>query len=86
MVRHAKRPFIGFSDEYDVQDALHALLRLHFADVRPEEYKIAVEVKKTRSNLKDKEVYKGLGNRRPYGHRTLALSGGWASGAVVCSS
>lgn len=37
-LRHEKRPTIIFTDEYDVQDALHALLRLHFDDVRSEEW------------------------------------------------
>lgn len=36
--RHSQRPTIQFEDEYDVQDAMHALLRLHFDDVRPEEW------------------------------------------------
>ena len=36
--RHDQRPTILFEDEYDVQDAMHALLRLHFDDVRPEEW------------------------------------------------
>ena len=36
-VRHAKRPAMNFTDEYDVQDAMHALLRLFFEDVRAEE-------------------------------------------------
>lgn len=35
--RHDSRPTIEFNDEYDVQDAMHALLRLHFEDVRAEE-------------------------------------------------
>ncbi|MFT3784079.1 MAG: hypothetical protein QM790_18895 [Nibricoccus sp.] len=35
--RHAKRVGFSFTDEYDVQDAFHAILRLHFEDVRPEE-------------------------------------------------
>lgn len=35
--RHEGRDTIKIGDEYDVQDALHALLRLHFDDVRPEE-------------------------------------------------
>ena len=61
-------------DEYDVQDLLHALLKLHFSDVRPEEWTpsyagnsnrmdfllkeahIAIEIKMTRDNLKDKEI------------------------------
>jgi hypothetical protein len=35
--RHDKRPPFLVKDEYDVQDLLHGLLRLHFDDVRPEE-------------------------------------------------
>lgn len=35
--RHNKRPALLVKDEYDVQDLLHGLLRLHFDDVRPEE-------------------------------------------------
>ncbi len=36
--RHDNRPTISMTDEYDVQDLLCALLKLHFADVRPEEW------------------------------------------------
>lgn len=36
--RHDNRPTLEIIDEYDVQDLLHALLRLHFEDVRPEEW------------------------------------------------
>lgn len=36
--RHAERPTLDVNDEYDVQDLMHALLRLHFDDVRPEEW------------------------------------------------
>lgn len=72
--RHAGRNTLLISDEYDVQDLLHAILRLNFSDVRPEEWtpsyagnsnrmdfllkeaQIAIEVKMTRNNLKDKEV------------------------------
>ena len=35
--RHDSRPGFRIKDEYDVQDLLHALLLLHFDDVRPEE-------------------------------------------------
>lgn len=35
--RHANRPAFMIGDEYDVQDALHGILKLHFDDVRPEE-------------------------------------------------
>ncbi len=72
--RHSKRKTVTFTDEYDVQDAMHALLRLFFDDVRAEEVtpsyagnssridfllkreKVVVEVKMTRSGLKQKEV------------------------------
>jgi hypothetical protein len=36
--RHGGRPAFDIEDEYDVQDLLHALLRLHFDDIRPEEW------------------------------------------------
>ena len=36
--RHDNRPTLTINDEYDVQDLLHALLRLHFDDVRAEEW------------------------------------------------
>jgi REase_DpnII-MboI len=35
--RHAQRPTLDVNDEYDVQDLLHSLLHLHFADIRAEE-------------------------------------------------
>lgn len=37
-VRYEQRPTLDISDEYDVQDLLHALLRLFFKDIRPEEW------------------------------------------------
>lgn len=36
--RHAERETLDINDEYDVQDLMHALLRLYFDDVRPEEW------------------------------------------------
>ncbi len=36
--RHSSRPTLTITDEYDVQDLLHALLLLKFEDVRPEEW------------------------------------------------
>lgn len=74
LIRHTQRDTLKITDEYDVQDLLHAILKLHFDDVRPEsctstyagsnsridfilnEYDIAIEIKKTRPNLKDKEI------------------------------
>lgn len=72
--RYNKREPIKVVDEYDVQDLLHAILKLHFDDVRTEENmpsyagsssrvdfalkkeNILIEVKKTRNNLRDKEL------------------------------
>ena len=36
--RHSNRETLKIADEYDVQDLLHALLLLHFDDVRAEEW------------------------------------------------
>jgi hypothetical protein len=36
--RHDNRATVSVGDEYDVQDLLCALLKLHFTDVRPEEW------------------------------------------------
>ncbi|MCB9948146.1 MAG: hypothetical protein H6842_09995 [Rhodospirillaceae bacterium] len=36
--RHDERDTLSIEDEYDVQDLLHAILRLHFDDVRAEEW------------------------------------------------
>lgn len=46
--RREGRETIRMNDEYDVQDALHALLRLHFEDVRPEEVAPSVGGKASR--------------------------------------
>jgi hypothetical protein len=37
-VRHNKQITIPFDDEYDLQDAVHSILRLHFEEVVPEEW------------------------------------------------
>lgn len=36
--RYDNRPPFEIKDEYDVQDLLHAIFKLHFEDVRPEEW------------------------------------------------
>lgn len=36
--RHDSRPTLELNDEYDVQDLLHALLRIEFKDIRLEEW------------------------------------------------
>ncbi|MFC1908408.1 hypothetical protein ACFLXD_00810 [Chloroflexota bacterium] len=72
--RHASRPTLDITDEFDVQDLLHALLRIYCDDIRSEEWtpsyagsssrmdfllkgeQVVVETKKTRDNLRDKEI------------------------------
>ncbi|NIS09693.1 MAG: hypothetical protein GWO07_13245 [Candidatus Dadabacteria bacterium] len=36
--RHSDRDTLIIKDEYDTQDLLHALLRIYFNDIRPEEW------------------------------------------------
>lgn len=36
--RYSNRETLRIDDEYDVQDLLHALLKVNFEDIRPEEY------------------------------------------------
>lgn len=56
--RHENRPTLQIADEYDVQDLLHAMLRLHFDDVRPEEWtpKYAGAANRMDYLLKDEEI------------------------------
>ena len=72
--RYADRDTLDVADEYDVQDLMHAMLRIFFDDIRPEEYtpsyagkssrmdflikgeSIALEVKKARKDLRDKDI------------------------------
>jgi len=49
--RHDGRNTLEANDEYDVQDALHAVLRLHFADVRDEEWAPSHAATSTRLDL-----------------------------------
>ena len=73
-IRHQARTTITIEDEYDVQDIVHAILKLFYSDVRAEECtpsyaggasridflikseNIGIEIKKTRHNLRDKEL------------------------------
>lgn len=72
--RHGGRPPFLIEDEYDLQDLVHAMLRLHFDDIRDEEWtpsyagrasrvdfllkdeETVIEVKKSRPNLRAKEI------------------------------
>lgn len=68
--RHNDRETLNVEDEYDVQDLFHALLHLHFEDIRPEEWAPSNAGKSTRVDflLKSeriivelKKTRKGLG-------------------------
>lgn len=56
--RYSNRPTLKIGDEYDVQDLLNALLRLHFDDVRPEEWTPSYAGGNNRMDflLKDEEI------------------------------
>ena len=56
--RYSNRPTLKIGDEYDVQDLLNALLRLHFDDVRPEEWTPSYAGGSNRMDflLKDEEI------------------------------
>lgn len=71
--RHEGRPTFDVDDEYDVQDLLHALLRLHFDDIRPEEWTPSYAGKSTRMDfllkkekvvIEVKKTRKGLDAKR----------------------
>ncbi len=72
LVRHANRPTLIIGDEYDVQDSLHALLKLHFDDIRAEEYTPSYAGSSTRMDfllknekivIEVKKTRNGLGDR-----------------------
>lgn len=56
--RHDSRETLEIEDEYDVQDLLHALLHLHFNDIRPEEYNPSYAGASSRQDflLKEEEI------------------------------
>jgi hypothetical protein len=56
--RYDKRPTLDVQDEYDLQDLLHVLLRVHFNDIRPEEYTPSYAGKSSRMDflLKDFDI------------------------------
>lgn len=72
--RRGNRDTLIIKDEYDVQDLMHALLKINFDDVREEDFtpshagqntrvdfllkeeRIVLEIKKTRSSLKDSQI------------------------------
>lgn len=65
--RHSGRGTLDVQDEYDAQDLMHALLVLHFADVRPEEYTPSYAGKASRMDflLKEESLVLELKMTRP---------------------
>lgn len=70
--RHEDRNTLDVSDEYDVQDLLHALLILYFEDIRPEEWTPSYAgtssrqdflLKNEKTVIETKKTREGLGNR-----------------------
>jgi REase_DpnII-MboI len=70
--RHGRRRTVTVADEYDVQDLMHALLKLHFEDVRAEEVTPSVAGKSGRMDfllkaeklvLETKMTRRGLGQK-----------------------
>jgi len=71
--RHEERETLDVKDEYDVQDLMHALLRLFFEDVRPEEWTPSYAGKSSRMDfllknesivLEAKKTRPGLGSKQ----------------------
>jgi REase_DpnII-MboI len=76
---------LAITDEYDVQDHLHALLRLHFDDVREEEWtpsyggaraRMDFLLKRERKVVETKMTWAGLEQRKAaaWGRRRLKLT------------
>lgn len=70
--RYSNRQTLSIADEYDVQDLLHALMKEHFDDVRPEEWTPSYAGNSNRMDflLKQEEIAievkmtrKGLGDK-----------------------
>lgn len=70
--RHNDRSTLDVEDEYDVQDLLHSLLRLHFEDIRPEEWtpsyaggssRMDFLIKSEKVAIEVKRTRKGLNDR-----------------------
>lgn len=65
--RHANRPTITVTDEYDVQDLFHALLKIYFDDIRAEDYTPTYAGAASRVDfiLKDEKIVIELKKTRP---------------------
>ena len=72
--RHDNRPPFDLKDEYDVQDVLNGLLRLHFDDVRLEEWNPSYGGVQSRSDLllkRERVVVETKMTRKSLGQRAL---------------
>lgn len=56
LIRRENRSTLEITDEYDVQDLLHSLLRLYFDDVRPEEWAPSYAGSSSRMDFLLKEI------------------------------
>lgn len=73
--RHGGRQAFEVADEYDVQDLMHALLRLHFDDVRPEEWTPSYAGSSSRTDFllkKEKIVIETKMTRKNLGQKEVA--------------
>jgi hypothetical protein len=73
--RHGGRQAFEVKDEYDVQDLMHGLLRLHFDDVRPEEWTPSYAGSSSRTDFllkKEKVVIETKMTRKNLGQREVA--------------
>lgn len=73
--RHSRRQAFEVTDEYDVQDLVHALMRLHFDDIRPEERTPSYAGNSSRTDFllkKEKIVVETKMTRRNLGQREVA--------------
>lgn len=70
--RYGGRPTLDVTDEYDVQDLLHALLRVHFDDIRAEEWtpsyasksaRVDFLLKREQTVIEVKKTRQGLGSK-----------------------
>lgn len=70
--RYNNRPTLDISDEYDVQDFLHSLLKIHFDDIRTEEWtpsyaggssRMDFLLKKEKIVIEVKKTRSGLGSK-----------------------
>jgi hypothetical protein len=70
--RHSNRETININDEYDVQDLLHAILKINFSDIRAEEYtpsyagsstRVDFLLKKEKIVIEVKKTRNGLNDR-----------------------